>query len=69
MDIAQKAKEGLETRVKAIEELIESKGIGAKQLEKAKKTQKYLNLTIVAGAAAAILGAIAWATLGSDDEE
>ena len=40
-------KHELETRVKKLEDLIETKGIGSKQLNKARKTQKYLNLLVL----------------------
>ncbi|MEQ8474425.1 MAG: hypothetical protein RIC35_24725 [Marinoscillum sp.] len=62
MDIKQE----LETRVKSIEELIERKGIGSKQLNKARKTQRYLNITVLGVTVAAIVGIAAW--LSASDE-
>ncbi|MBR07933.1 MAG: hypothetical protein CMP48_09615 [Rickettsiales bacterium] len=59
-------KHELETRVKKIEDLIESKGIGSKQLEKAKKTQHYLNITVLGLTVAAVVGIAAWLSAGDE---
>ncbi|MEQ9303965.1 MAG: hypothetical protein RJQ14_08620 [Marinoscillum sp.] len=62
MDIKQE----LETRVKSLENLIERKGIGSKQLDKARKTQRYLNITVLGVTVAAIVGIAAWLSASDD---
>ena len=62
MDIKQE----LETRVKKLEDLIETKGIGSKQLNKARKTQKYLNITVLGVTVAAVVGLAAWLSAGEE---
>lgn len=59
-------KHELETRVKSLEDLIERKGIGSKQLDKARKTQRFLNITVLGVTVAAVVGIAAW--LGSGDD-
>ncbi|WP_421879816.1 hypothetical protein [Marinoscillum sp.] len=63
MDIKQE----LENRVKSLEELIERKGIGSKQLDKARRTQRYLNITVIGISLAAVVGIAAWLSSGEDD--
>lgn len=60
-------KHELENRVKAIENLIERRGIGSKQLEKARKVQRIVNITAVGITVAAVVGVATW--LSSDSEE
>lgn len=60
MELTQKAKEGLEARVKSLEDLIERKGIGSRQLTKARKTQRYVNLTVLAVSTVAVVGLVTW---------
>ena len=64
MDIKQE----LENRVKALEDLIETKGIGSKQLNKVRKTQKYLNVTVLGVTVAAVVGLAAWMSLHDDED-
>ncbi len=65
MDIKQE----LENRVKALEDLIETKGIGSKQLNKVRKTQKYLNITVLGVTVVAAIGLAAWMSLHDDEED
>ncbi len=68
MDITKRAKEELENRIHDIETFINEKGLGSGYLNKAKKTQRNVNIALVAVGAITILGLTAWA-LGGDDEE
>lgn len=68
MDLTNKAKEEIENRLKSIEQFIEDKGLGANYLNKAKKTQRNLNLALLAGGALVIAGLTMWAVGGSDEE-
>ncbi len=66
MDLKLKAKEELESRVKAIEELIENKGLGSKYLKKARKTQRLMNLTVLAGVGVVVVSLATWAALNRE---
>ncbi len=61
MDIKQKAKDELESRVKNLESFIAEKGVGSSYLSRAKRIQRNVNVTIVLGAAVAITGISVWA--------
>lgn len=63
MSVKEKSKEEIIKRIDEFEKLIESKGIGSAQLEKAKRAQRDLNLGLMVGAAALIGGLTAWAIL------
>ena len=69
MDITHKAKEEIEHRLHAIENLIADKGLGSGYLNKAKKTQRNINLALLAGGAMIIAGLTIWAVSSSKEEE
>lgn len=60
MDITKKTKEEFENRLDRIEEFIASKGIGARYLKKAKKTQRDVNIALVLLGIVSISGIAFW---------
>ncbi|MCC5930761.1 MAG: hypothetical protein JJU28_16070 [Cyclobacteriaceae bacterium] len=54
-------KEEFEARVKRLESFIEDKGLGSKQLKKAKKLQRSLNGIIFLGSILTVAGITIWA--------
>lgn len=69
MNITKVAKEGLEKRVKKIEDFIAHKGVGSAQLAKAKRIQRNVNLAIVLGSFITLAGITVWVLHNMDDEE
>jgi hypothetical protein len=67
MDISEKVKTELEGRMKKIEDFIAERGLGSKQLQKARKAQRNINLAIFAGSLITIAGITVWA-LSSNSE-
>ena len=65
MEFTEKVKEELEGRIKYLENLIEEKGIGSKQLKKARKTQRNVYLAILAGSLITVAGIIIWVVSNS----
>jgi len=68
MDINEKVKTELEERVKKIEDFIAGRGLGSKQLQKARKAQRNVNLAVFVGSLVTIAGITVWA-LSSNNEE
>ena len=60
MDIKEKTRRELERRVEKLEDLIAKKGIGSEYLQRAERAQRNLNLALMMGTAAVILGLTAW---------
>jgi ribosome-associated translation inhibitor RaiA len=60
MDITKKIKEELEDRMDRIEDFIAKKGLGSKQLKKAQKAQRNINLGLVMVGVVAIAGLAMW---------
>ncbi len=60
MDIKEKTRKELEDRVKRLENLIAKKGIGSDYLGKAERVQRNLNLTLILGTTAVVVGITAW---------
>ncbi|CAD5259440.1 MULTISPECIES: hypothetical protein [unclassified Imperialibacter] len=60
MDIAAKAKEEIESRLKKIESFIEEKGLGSSYLTKARRTQRNVNLAIAVGTLITVAGISIW---------
>ena len=60
MDVKEKARKELEDRVKKLENIIAKKGIGSEYLEKAERMQRNLNLALIIGSTAVVLGITAW---------
>ncbi len=69
MDINEKIKTELEGRVKKIEDFIADKGLGSKQLRKAKKVQRNVNLAVFIGSLVTIVGITFWALSGNSEDE
>ncbi len=69
MEFNEKIKKELEGRIKNLEELIADKGIGSKQLKKARKVQRNVNLAIIVGSLITIAGITAWAISSSNQED
>ncbi|MFB6320220.1 hypothetical protein [Saccharicrinis sp. FJH54] len=61
MEFNEKIKKELEERIKKLEDIIAKKGVGSKQLKKARKAQRNINLAIIAGSLITITGITAWA--------
>lgn len=69
MDIKEKAKAELETRVQKIENFIAERGVGSSYLSRAKRVQRNVNLAIAVGSIITIAGITFWAFSGSRTEE
>jgi hypothetical protein len=61
MDIKDKTRRELEKRVEKLENLIASKGVGSEYLQRAERAQRDLNLALMIGSAAVVLGFTTWA--------
>ncbi|MGN8226895.1 hypothetical protein [Gracilimonas sp. BCB1] len=68
MSLKNKTKKELQNRVKELEGIIAKKGIGSDYLSKAERIQRDVNLALILGGTAALIGATAWALLKSTDE-
>ncbi len=53
-------KEEFEARIRKVEQLIEKKGVGSSQLNKAKKVQKTVNLGLFVGSLITVAGVTYW---------
>lgn len=69
MEFNEKIKKELDDRIKKLEDLIAKKGVGSKQLKKVRKTQRNINLAIIAGSLITIAGITAWAISNGDQED
>lgn len=69
MEFNEKIKEEFEERIKKLEDFIATKGIGSKQLTKARNTQRNVNLAIFVGGLITIAGITVWAMSSSNDED
>lgn len=69
MEISEKIKSELEGRVQHLEDIIEEKGLGSRQLKKAKTVQRNVNLAVFVGGIIAIAGITFWALSGSGDDD
>jgi hypothetical protein len=67
MDISEKVKTEFEGRIKKIEDFIAERGLGSKQLQKARRAQRNINMAIFAGSLITIAGITIWA-LSSNSE-
>lgn len=63
MNIKEKSKEEIVRRIDELEKLIETRGVGSAQLQKAKRAQRDLNIGLMVGTAALVGGLTAWALL------
>ena len=69
MEFTEKIKTELEGKIKNLEKLIAEKGVGSKQLKKARRTQRNVNLAIIVGSLITIAGITAWAVSMSHQED
>ncbi len=69
MDINEKVKTELEGRVKKIEDFIADKGLGSKQLQKARRVQRNINLAVFVGSLITIAGIAVWALNRNSEED
>ncbi len=69
MEFNEKIKEELEGRIKNLENFIAENGIGSKQLKKAKRTQRNVNLAIIAGSLITVAGITMWAVSSSSKHD
>lgn len=60
MSLKKKSRKELEAKIKEIERLIHKKGVGSGYLSRAERIQRDVNLALILGGTAAILGAAAW---------
>ena len=60
MELKQKTLQEIEKKLDQIENLIAEKGVGSGQLKKAERIQRDLNLALIVGGAATVLGLTAW---------
>ncbi|MFP8487982.1 hypothetical protein ACKGJO_02695 [Gracilimonas sp. Q87] len=60
MSLKNKTQKELEAKIEEIEELIHKKGVGSDYLSRAERIQRDVNLALVLGGTAAILGVTAW---------
>lgn len=61
MDIKGKTRKELEKRVEKLERMIARKGVGSDYLQKAEKVQRDINLALILGTSAVVLGLAYWA--------
>ena len=69
MDINEKVKTELEGRIKKIENFIADRGLGSKQLQKARKAQRNVNLAVFAGSLVTIAGITIWALIRNSEAD
>jgi len=68
MEFNEKIKGELEGRIKNLEDFIAEKGIGSKQLSKAKKVQRDGNIALFVGGLVTIAGLAIWAIKRNSDD-
>lgn len=61
MSLKNKTQKELEAKIEEMERFIAKKGVGSDYLSKAERVQRDLNLALILGGTAAVLGATAWA--------
>lgn len=60
MDFKNKTRAELQDKIKKLENIIETRGVGSQKLERAKRVQRDLNLAIILGGVTIALGVTAW---------
>ena len=68
MDIKQKSKEELENKINDLEQLINKKGVGSDYLSRAQRVQRDINLALILGGTAALVGVATWVLLKSSSD-
>lgn len=69
MDIKGKTRRELEKRVEKLENIIHRKGLGSEYLQTAERVQRDVNLALILGTSAVVLGLTIWAVSQSKDED
>lgn len=71
MNIKGKTRRELEKRVEKLENIIASKGLGSDYLHKAERIQRDVNLALILGTSAVVLGLAFWASshFSEDDSD
>ena len=69
MDIKGKTRKELEKRVEKLERMIARKGVGSEYLQKAEKVQRDINLALILGTSAVVLGLAFWAASHFGEED
>ncbi|WP_319271523.1 hypothetical protein [uncultured Draconibacterium sp.] len=69
MEFTEKIKTELEGKIKELEDLIAERGVGSKQLRKARRTQRNVNFAIIVGSLITVAGVAAWAMSSSSRED
>ena len=67
MNITEKTVEELQKRLDKVDDLIAKKGLGSSYLNKAKKIQRRINLSLLGAGALAVTAIIFW-TMNSNDD-
>ncbi|WP_020401885.1 hypothetical protein [Gracilimonas tropica] len=65
MDLKKRSREELENKIEHLERLIAKKGVGSDYLSKAERIQRDLNLALILGGTAVLVGTAAWTLLSS----
>lgn len=60
MSIKDKTRRELEQRIEKLENVIARKGVGSEYLQKAERIQRDVNLALVLGTTAVVLGLAVW---------
>lgn len=60
MELKNKTRAELEEKVNKLEKIISEKGVGSNYLSRAQRVQRDINLALIVGGAAILLGATAW---------
>lgn len=60
MSLKNKTKKELQSRIEDLERAIAKKGIGSDYLSKAERIQRDVNLALILGGTAALIGVTAW---------
>lgn len=68
MSLKKKTQKELQEKIEEIENLIAEKGVGSDYLSRAERVQRDLNLALILGGTAAVLGATALAIYKFRDE-
>lgn len=60
MDLKNKTRSELEDKIEKLERTIAKKGVGSKQLARAERIQRDVNLALILGGVTVVLGLTAW---------
>lgn len=69
MEFNETIKADLEGRIKKLENFIADRGIGSKQLSKARNVQRNVNLAVLAGSLITIAGITVWVLRRNSQED